>query len=157
MSRHRDLPIEWAPALPHEQLVARLQDADIFVLPSLEEGLVRTALEAMACGLPVVLTPHTGAHDFVRPGVNGEIVPIRDPVATAEAVLKCWERVRSQSPPDVTRLREQFSFATFSNTFLSQLEAFGLISNQVRPDTNHDVVLVGPASASSVNESARHG
>jgi glycosyltransferase involved in cell wall biosynthesis len=38
--------------LPHAQLAQRLQSADIFVLPSLEEGLVRTALEAMACGLP---------------------------------------------------------------------------------------------------------
>jgi len=56
LSRYADLPIDWSPPLPHAQLVERLQSADIFVLPSLEEGLVRTACEAMACGLPAILT-----------------------------------------------------------------------------------------------------
>src|SRR5205085_1324893 len=79
LARYSDLPIDWAPGLAHAQLVERLHSADVFVLPSLEEGLVRAALEAMACGLQVVLTPHCGANDFVQPGVNGEVVPIRDP------------------------------------------------------------------------------
>src|SRR4051812_32120680 len=106
LSRYRDLPIEWSPGLPHEQLAERLRSADVFVLPSLEEGLVRTALEAMACGLQVVLTPNTGASDFVEPGISGEIVPIRDPKATAEAVFKCWEQVKAGQAIDLTRLRE---------------------------------------------------
>jgi glycosyltransferase involved in cell wall biosynthesis len=72
LERYRDLPIDWAPGLPHAQLAQRLQSADVFVLPSLEEGLVRTALEAMACGLPVILTPNTGANDFIKSGQGGE-------------------------------------------------------------------------------------
>lgn len=48
LSRYADLPIEWSPGLPHAQLAERLRGADVFVLPSLEEGLVRTACEAMA-------------------------------------------------------------------------------------------------------------
>src|SRR5436309_15509081 len=89
LSRYRDLPIDWTPPLPHAQLAERLRSADVFVLPSLEEGLVRTALEAMACGLQVVLTPNTGANDFVLPGINGQVVPIRDGKAITEAILKC--------------------------------------------------------------------
>jgi glycosyltransferase involved in cell wall biosynthesis len=126
MSRYRDLPIEWSPALPHEQLVARLQGADVFVLPTLEEGLVRTALEAMACGLPVILTPNAGANDFVRPGVNGEIVPIRDPRATAEATLRCWERIRENQNPQVIELHQELSVDTFVKDFIAQLTALGL-------------------------------
>jgi alpha-maltose-1-phosphate synthase len=127
MSRYADLPIEWSPGLPHAQLAERLRGADVFVLPSLEEGLVRTACEAMACGLQVVLTPHCGANDFVRPGVNGEIVSIRDAAATAEAVLKCWERVRQNLRLDPAELRRILSFEAFAADFTAQLREKGLI------------------------------
>jgi len=128
LSRYADLPIEWSPGLPHAELAERLRGADLFVLPSLEEGLVRTACEAMACGLQVVLTPHTGAHDFVTSGVNGEIVPIRDPRATADGILKCWERVRAGQVVEVDRLRERLSFETFAQKFIAQLRGIGLIT-----------------------------
>jgi glycosyltransferase involved in cell wall biosynthesis len=129
LARYRDLPIEWSPGLPHTQLAERLHSADIFVLPSLEEGLVRTACEAMACGLQVVLTPNTGANDFVTPGVNGEVVPIRDAAATAAAILQCWERVQQNGMPDMTGLRERLSFPTFEREFVSQLRALGLLTS----------------------------
>ena len=126
LSSYRDLPIEWAPGLPHAQLVQRLQNADVFVLPSIEEGLVRTALEAMACGLQVVLTPNCGANDFVSAGVNGEVVPIRDPSATAEAILKCWERVRSGQRVSIGNLASELSFDSFEKQFITQLKQIGL-------------------------------
>jgi glycosyltransferase involved in cell wall biosynthesis len=127
LSRHWDLPIEWSPPLPHAKLAGRLRSADIFVLPSLEEGLVRTACEAMACGLQVVLTPNTGVSDFVQPGVNGEIVPIRDATATADAILKCWERVRQNPAVDVADLHQKLSFETFEKSFIAQLTGRNLI------------------------------
>jgi glycosyltransferase involved in cell wall biosynthesis len=127
VAKYRDLPIDWSPGLPHSRLADRLRSADVFVLPSLEEGLVRTAIEAMACGLPVVLTPNTGANDFVEPGINGEIVPIRDPAATAEAILKCWERL--QQNPTVTNvdLRKKLSFETFEKEFIGQIKSAGML------------------------------
>ncbi len=129
LDKYRDLPIEWSPPLPHARLAERLRSADVFVLPSLEEGLVRTACEAMACGLQVVLTPNTGANDFVQPGMNGELVPIRDAAATAEAILKCWERVRQNAAMDVTDLRTKLSSETFADTFLRQLRELKLVPN----------------------------
>jgi alpha-maltose-1-phosphate synthase len=122
LPNYADLRIDWALPVPHTQLAERLRSADIFVLPSLEEGLVRTACEAMACGLPVILTPHTGANDFVRPGVSGEVVPIRDPKAIADAVLK-WADVITQPDyqPKVTIDTESLSFAHFEDCFLQQL------------------------------------
>jgi glycosyltransferase involved in cell wall biosynthesis len=128
LARYRDLPIEWSPGLPHAALAERLRGADVFMMPSLEEGLVRTALEAMACGLQVVLTNHCGANDFVQPGVNGEVVPIRDPQALADATLKCWARVRQGARPNVADLHEKLSFPHFENNFLSQLRILGLAS-----------------------------
>ena len=128
LASYRDLPIEWAPALPHAQLAERLRSADIFVLPSLEEGLVRTACEAMACGLPAILTPHTGANDYVKPGVSGEVVPIRDAKAIADAVLK-WADIILQPgfQPKITIDKSLLSFEHFENTFIGQLRNLKLI------------------------------
>ena len=128
LARYQDLPIEWSVGLPHAQLAERLHEADVFVLLSIEEGLVRTALEAMACGLQVVLTPNTGANDFVKPGVNGEVVPIRDPNAAAEAISKCWDRIRQGLRTNTEDLQQKLSFATFAETFLMQLSTLGLYS-----------------------------
>jgi glycosyltransferase involved in cell wall biosynthesis len=128
VAKYRDLPIDWAPGLPHAQLAARLQRADVFVLPSLEEGLVRTALEAMACGLPVVLTPNTGANDFVRPDVSGSVVPIRDARAVAEAILAWGDRaMASDAPPQRLIDSECLTFAYFEREFIAQLKAHALL------------------------------
>ena len=128
LARYSDLPIDWAPSLPHPQLAERLQESDIFVLPSLEEGLARTALEAMACGLPVILTPNTGTNDFVQPGVNGEIIPIRDAAAIADAILKWADRVMTPGgPPPTVFERGTFSPARFEAEFLRQLRELRLV------------------------------
>jgi glycosyltransferase involved in cell wall biosynthesis len=131
LSRYRDLPIDWAPSMPHAQLAERLGSADVFVLPSLEEGLVRTALEAIACGLQVVLTPHCGANDFVEKGVNGEVVPIRDPKTTAEAIMKCWDRAQLGHTTNSERLRNALSFETFARDFMNQLDALKLAFGRI--------------------------
>lgn len=128
LARYQDLPIEWLPPLPHTQLAERLRGADIFVLPSLEEGLVRTACEAMSCGLPAILTAHTGANDFIQPGVSGEVVPIRDPRAIADAVIKWAEIILAPGyRPRVTINREPLTFKYFEQTFLAQLNEVGVI------------------------------
>jgi glycosyltransferase involved in cell wall biosynthesis len=135
LARYSDLPIEWSPGLPQAQLAERLRSADLFVLPSLEEGLVRTACEAMACGLPVILTPHTGANDFVQPGVNGEVVPIRDPSAIADAVCKWAEIIlRPDYQPRGMIDPEPLTFEHFEKTFMNQLAGLGLAKVEMPPD-----------------------
>src|SRR5581483_10828536 len=59
LPRYRDLPVTWLGGMPHAELAARLREADIFILPSLEDGLALTVVEALACGLPVITTPNT--------------------------------------------------------------------------------------------------
>ncbi|GAB5450540.1 MAG: glycosyltransferase [Halioglobus sp.] len=60
-----------------------LQAMDVFVLPSLGEGISNTVLEAMACGLPVIATAVGGNLELVRDGDNGALVPVGDPDALA--------------------------------------------------------------------------
>jgi glycosyltransferase involved in cell wall biosynthesis len=128
LSRYTDLPIEWSPSLPHAKLAERLRGADIFVLPSLEEGLVRTACEALACGLPAILTPHSGANDFIQPGVNGEVVPIRDAPAIADAVIKWADKIFSPDwQPRILIDPKLLSYEHFEGGFIDGLRAHGLV------------------------------
>lgn len=55
-----------------------LHDASVFVLPSYREGLPRSTLEAMACGLPVVTTNAPGCRETVIDGRNGRLVDVGD-------------------------------------------------------------------------------
>ncbi|MBE3593705.1 MAG: N-acetyl-alpha-D-glucosaminyl L-malate synthase BshA [Candidatus Carbobacillus altaicus] len=65
-----------------------LARADVFVLPSETESFGLSALEAMACGLPVVATKSGGLPEVVVDGETGYLVPVGDIAALAEALLK---------------------------------------------------------------------
>jgi glycosyltransferase involved in cell wall biosynthesis len=71
------------PHLPQSGLAGIYQRADVFVFPSLIEGLGLVVLEAMASGLPVITTPN-GPGEVVRDGVDGFVVPIRDVAAIVD-------------------------------------------------------------------------
>jgi glycosyltransferase involved in cell wall biosynthesis len=67
-------------------LLARYRQADIFILPSLSEGVPKTLLEAMASGLPVVATRVGGVPDVVCDNETGILVNPRAPDELAHAV-----------------------------------------------------------------------
>ncbi|HEX9154119.1 MAG TPA: glycosyltransferase family 4 protein [Nitrospira sp.] len=69
-----------------DDMAETLARATIVVLPSYREGLPKVLLEAAACGKPLVAADVPGCRDIVTPGVNGILVPVRDPAALAEAI-----------------------------------------------------------------------
>ena len=75
--------LEYLPVQPRWRLPDIYRDADVYVLPSLVEGFAQTALEAMACGVPVIISTNTFGSDVVTDGFDGFVVPIRDPDAIA--------------------------------------------------------------------------
>jgi glycosyltransferase involved in cell wall biosynthesis len=127
LRKNADLPIDWLPPLSRSELAGQMRQSDLLILPSLEEGLARIIIEGWACGLPAIITPNTGAAEYVVPNRNGAVVPIRDPAAIAEAVLKWADLNLNQTDPSVPMVDpEIFSFATFEDEFLRQLTALGL-------------------------------
>jgi glycosyltransferase involved in cell wall biosynthesis len=62
--------------------------ADVFVIPSVQEAFGQTALEAMACGTPVVGSSVGGIPEIVQDNVTGYLVPPSSPVKLRETVLK---------------------------------------------------------------------
>jgi len=89
--RNTPVPYRALGALSHRELAAVYRGASVFALPSVEEGMALSILEAMAGGLPVIATPNTGAADIIEDGREGVIVPARDPAALAEALLSLYE------------------------------------------------------------------
>lgn len=80
--------VHFAGLLPYEQIPVRLQEADIFVLPSLQEGLPLSLLEAMASGLPVVATAVGGIPNVLRDEENGLLVPAADSQSLCGALAR---------------------------------------------------------------------
>lgn len=72
--------------VPAASLPAVYAEADLFCLPSLEEGFPLVLLQAMAAGLPVVTTPACGAADILTPGREGEVVAGGDVEALTAAL-----------------------------------------------------------------------
>ena len=72
-------------------VLARLQRAHVLLHASLSEGTPNVVLEAMACGLPVVVTDAGGTAEAVRPGVDGFVVRPREPGELADALIALWQ------------------------------------------------------------------
>jgi len=66
--------VEFRGLIPHEGLPGIYREADIFCLPSLNEGMSNTVLEAIASGLPIVATVTGGTRELVKDGENGYFV-----------------------------------------------------------------------------------
>lgn len=85
--------LHFAGWLDRTEIPQRYQQADIFVLPSRDEGMANVILEAMASGLPVITTSLAGNRELVRNGKNGLLVPPDDPETLANALLELINKV----------------------------------------------------------------
>ena len=96
--------------LPRAELRDHLQTLDIFALPSHQEGLCIAALEAMACGCPVVATRCGGPEDFVIPGETGVTVGFAAAEMAAALTRLVADRPGRQRLSDGARRRVAHSY-----------------------------------------------
>lgn len=80
--------VEFVCDIKHEEVIPRVVEADIFVMPSRHEGLPLAILEAGVCAMPVVASAVSGIPEIIRDGEHGLLVPPDDPCALADAIEK---------------------------------------------------------------------
>ncbi len=86
--KHLSDVVRFTGQYTREELVRLQQQSDVFVLPSFNEGMSNSLLEAMAGGLPVLMTPTGGAEELIQEGKNGYIIHFSDANDIAEKLKK---------------------------------------------------------------------
>jgi glycosyltransferase involved in cell wall biosynthesis len=81
-----DAGIRFSGRLSHSQLAQELPRHDVLILPSYFDSFGMVVAEAMACGLPAIVTERVGAREMIRQDANGLVIPAGDPTALAEAL-----------------------------------------------------------------------
>lgn len=111
------------PHLTRPQLALEYQAHDVFVFPTLLEGMPLVVAEAMACGLPVIATAN-GPDELVRDGVDGFIVPARNPDAIAEKLelLRANPELRQQMGASAAVRAREFTWAAYCRKFQQLLD-----------------------------------
>jgi glycosyltransferase involved in cell wall biosynthesis len=110
--------------LPGESLPVYHQ-SELFVVPTLEDGLPFVLVEGLACGLPAIVTREAGAAECVETGKNGWVVPAGDVEALAMAIenaLRCRKELASmgrQARADVEKYAGPGQLQQLSDWFYS--------------------------------------
>jgi glycosyltransferase involved in cell wall biosynthesis len=94
---HRNPEIQISPGDP----LPVLHKADVFVHPTYQDGFGYAPMEALACGVPVIVTEDTGMKEYVREGINGYVIPTGDGEALSNCLLHMSRAPmkRTQSDP----------------------------------------------------------
>jgi glycosyltransferase involved in cell wall biosynthesis len=82
--RDRRITVSLGDPLPH------LRAAGVFVHAAYEDGFAYAPAEALACGVPVLVSEDTGMKDLIRPGLDGLILPTGDRSALTEAIESAY-------------------------------------------------------------------
>jgi glycosyltransferase involved in cell wall biosynthesis len=120
--RRADLAHHVTIVPPPEPIERVFEALDVFVLPSLREGLGSGLLEAMACARPVVATAVGGTFTVVTEGVNGYLVPRGNTGALAErieALLAEPEKAREMGREGRRLVEERFHIERMTSEIVS--------------------------------------
>jgi glycosyltransferase involved in cell wall biosynthesis len=125
LEKYQDEGIKLFGSVPNEDLTDYYQNADIFVFPSINDAFGVVVLEAMACGLPVITTENSCAHDVVVNGKNGFVIPIRDSKAIKEKLeilIECKETRLKMGIEARKTVEENFSIEHYEERYFRACE-----------------------------------
>jgi glycosyltransferase involved in cell wall biosynthesis len=110
-------------AVPRVDMDSHFHWADVLVLPSISDTFGLVMIEAMARGLPVIASDHTGGPDVIREGLDGFIVPIRDSEAIAAKLdlLKREPRLIADLSRNASEHARKFSHSAYRDRLLQAI------------------------------------
>ena len=117
--------LAWLPGTRND-VPAIVPALDLFVLPSLREGISNTILEAMASGLPVIATRVGGNPELVEEGRTGLLVPPTNPAAMAEGIrfyLQHPNEIKRHGDTARKKVESHFSMEAMVNGYLAVYDA----------------------------------
>lgn len=111
--------------------VAAYNSATVFVFPSVDEGSAKVTYEAMACGLPVIVTPNAGS--LAVDGEDGFIIPIRSVEALMEKLLYFYEHrgVAQEMGQTARRHIESYTWDVYETNLIATYRR--LLANHLTP------------------------
>jgi glycosyltransferase involved in cell wall biosynthesis len=114
--------VEFRGSVLHHDVPAVYREADVFILPSLNEGMSNAVLEAIASGLPIITTYTGGTAELLRG--NGILIPKQSPDAIAKAVLELWddEPLRVEMGRRSRAIAESMQWEKIANDYLQLYE-----------------------------------
>ena len=107
------------PHISNDQLLNWYGNSSVFVFPSLTEGSAMVTYEAMACGIPSIVTENSGS--MVRDKVDGFIIPIRDIESLKEKILFFYENEekRKEMGKSARKRAEQFTWERYGHQLVN--------------------------------------
>jgi len=114
--------IEWLGPVPRVNASRLYRESDVFILPTISDGFAITQIEALAHGLPVIITPHCAR--VVEDGRHGYVVPAGDATALSQAIMHfvdAPEKLVEMRPDCIARSRD-FSLDHYADGLVSILE-----------------------------------
>ena len=109
--------VEFKGYMDHDSIADLYRTSDVFVLPSLNEGMSNALLEAMASGLPVIVTDTGGTSELIDG--NGVVVPMCDSDAIAEAIREFMDNPDTHKMGMRSReIAEQMGWGAIGDAYL---------------------------------------
>ena len=131
LEAHKSDSIRLLGPVPRSELVGYYQQADVLVLPTLNDAFGLVILEAMACGTPVIATDHSAGPDVIEDRLDGFVIPIRSVEAIKER-LEWLYRHRDEARDMGSRARKKVADRfTWDHYGERLIDAYGRIAPAV--------------------------
>ncbi|QDU67148.1 glycosyltransferase family 4 protein [Engelhardtia mirabilis] len=134
--RLADDRVHFHGAVPQSELPQAYRLASAFCLPSIQEGMAMVTIQAMASGLPCLVTPNTGAAGLVRDGVEGFMVPAGDAESLRDGIERLAAdeaRAAQMGAAAALRVRDGFSWSDYGLRAAAAYRA--LLDGRCAPDS----------------------
>lgn len=120
VNKYKNRNVEFIGPVPYEKLNKFYRMSHVCIIPSLIDDHPATLIEALYCGLPVIVTEGCGSKSLIKHGENGFIIPVADPEAIAQSIL--WF-IKNQQQIELMSLKAKMTIVTLKKSNQNEILA----------------------------------